>query len=405
MARHVYRTDHDALWSLWEQRHPNPSGLPAAHPLRAGSPLELAPPDHHAPLNAKLVAAALPGIRWIPSPNYSPNRDGHNPNWTAADPTTWIVCHTQVGWMASTISAFQSVARQASATYLVGLDGSIVQMVQETDGPWTNGDYLAVPGDNMDSLTIEFEDGGAYDSPRPDALYKTGAQLMANIASRRKIPLVHRGVGGGVLRHKECNGASTACPDSLDIDRLIREAAIYLAGGDPYAVNPNPVPTPDSGEDEVMVYIGATHPKAASLRVYVAGSAYRERYAGSGATRALAAGVTVNVTGFSFSDHPVQSPDLGGGVAGPDYLWWKSDAGDWVPDAILDTSALAGAPPAAIPAGEAMKSLFVLRDEFVAGGAGAPGPAGPAGPPGPQGPAGPMPTTITIPGPLTGKAS
>lgn len=352
---------------LWIERHPNPSGLPigTSHPWR-GAPIIAAAPTNHAELHSRLLAVGLPGIRWVPSPNYSPGRNGHHIGWTAADPASWLVVHTMVGWMAATISAFQSVARQASSTWAVGLDGSIVQFVLVTNGPWTNGTMQGV-GSNLDSETIEFEDGGAFNGPRTPEMYKAGAILLAWRSEQTKIPLVHRGVGGGVIGHKECYGSSTACPDGLDRDRLIFESGIYLAGGNPYPVNPAPQPVPQGGEEEEMVYVTPIAAKAATIRIFTTGSAYRERFIGSGVARALPAGGAIVATGYSWSDHPVQSPDLGAGVAGPDFLWWKTDQGDWAPDAILDTTGLAGAPAPGLPA-SGLVSLFVLRDEVVAPG-------------------------------------
>lgn len=180
-------------------------------------------------------------VRWVGSPNYTAGRAGHNPNWTPADPNTWIVMHTMVGTMAGTIAAFKSTARKASSTYAVGLDGSIVQFVKETDAAWANGTYADNPGSNLDSISIEHEDGGNFNGPRTPALYEASAQLLADIHRRRGIPLIHRGAGGGVLGHRECRGASTACPDSLDLARIIRRANEILH---PPAPKPAPPPTP-----------------------------------------------------------------------------------------------------------------------------------------------------------------
>lgn len=182
-------------------------------------------------------------VRWVASPNYTPGRAGHNPMWTKADPNTWIVLHTQVGRQAASIASFQSPARQASSTYLVALDGSIVQMVKETDAPWTNGTMAGI-GSNLDSITIEHEDGGDYNGPRTPALYEASAQLVADIARRRGIPLIHRGAGGGVLRHRECQGAATACPDSLDIGRIIARAVVINTPPKPAPPPPVKPPTP-----------------------------------------------------------------------------------------------------------------------------------------------------------------
>lgn len=188
----------------------------------------------------------LPAIRWVGSPNYSPGRDGHNPDWSAGDPNTWIVMHTMVGSMASTIAAFSSPARQASSTYGVGLDGSIVQFVRESDAPWTNGTYADNPGSNLDSITIEHEDGGDFNGPRTPALYEASAQLLADIHRRRGIPLIHRAASGGVLGHRECgpNGIATGCPDGLDVARIIARANEILHPPTPPVPAPPPVPVP-----------------------------------------------------------------------------------------------------------------------------------------------------------------
>lgn len=180
--------------------------------------------------------------QWVGSPNYSANRDGHNPNWTAQDPNTWLVLHTMVGSEAAARARFENASQQASSHYGVKLDGSVVQYVAERDAAWTNGTYSTNPGSNLDSITIEHEDDGAYNGPRTPALYEASAQLVADIHRRRGIPLIHRGAGGGVLRHRECATASTSCPDSLDIDRIIARAQQIL--------NPPPPPPPPDTRPE-----------------------------------------------------------------------------------------------------------------------------------------------------------
>jgi hypothetical protein len=222
-------SDEEDQWKRWSAKHPNPSGLPVNDPRLKGQSVDK---FHHEVTNLKLVPLELAAIRWVGSPNYSPNRDGHNVDWTPADPTVWIVLHTMDGTLANTIVSFGSVARQASSTYGIGLDGSIVQFVKETDAAWANGTYADNPGSNLDSISIEHEDDGDFNGPRTLALYMASAQLVADISKRHSIPLVHQGTGGGVLRHKECNGASTACPDSLNVDWIIARAIAVNSGRD-----------------------------------------------------------------------------------------------------------------------------------------------------------------------------
>lgn len=185
-------------------------------------------------------------VVWIGSPNYFPGRDGHNPNWTAADPNSWIVLHTTVSTRDNAAARFTSPSGGASATYMVDLDGTIYQYVREDDGPWTDGVNDGV-GSNLDSITIEHVDNKDYNGPRTPELYEASAQLVADISRRRGIPLIHRQGGGGVIGHRECAapGGQTACPDGLDVDRIIARANEILHPP-PAPPPPTPGPPPDT---------------------------------------------------------------------------------------------------------------------------------------------------------------
>lgn len=65
--------------------------------------------------------------------NKSPGRGGQR---IAA-----LVCHIQDGYQQGTINWFTNPDSQASAHFVVGKDGSIVQMVAIEDTAWTNGYY------------------------------------------------------------------------------------------------------------------------------------------------------------------------------------------------------------------------------------------------------------------------
>jgi hypothetical protein len=126
-----------------------------------------------------------------------------------------------VGTVAGANQRFQNAAQQASAHYGVGLNGLVVQWVRETDTAWHAGVWEV----NLDSIGIEHEDNGNYNAPRTDALYAASAALVADICKRYGIPITHTRIGAsGELGHREC-GYATACPDALDLDRIIRQAA------------------------------------------------------------------------------------------------------------------------------------------------------------------------------------
>jgi hypothetical protein len=162
-----------------------------------------------------------PAAAWIASPNFWANRNGHD---MAVSPSV-VVIHTVVGTLAGAVATFQSWANQKSAHYIVGEDGRLVQMVDEGDAAWHAGTQVV----NEDSIGIEHEDLGQPNSPRPDALYATSARLVRGICQRYGIPIAHGNYGAGisgVVAHRDV--FQTGCPDTLDVDRIIREAA---AGG------------------------------------------------------------------------------------------------------------------------------------------------------------------------------
>jgi len=166
------------------------------------------------------------GARWLGSPNFTAGRDGHRMDVQPA----WVVLHTMVGTVESANARFQQPGQQASATYGVGLDGRIVQWVSEDDAPWANGNTgTGGVGDNLDSIAIEHEDGGDFNGPRTPELYAASAALVRDICQRYGIPIDRQHVIG----HRECTGnAPTACPDSLDMDRIVRVAVTGAPEGD-----------------------------------------------------------------------------------------------------------------------------------------------------------------------------
>lgn len=158
-----------------------------------------------------------PAARWLGSPNFTPDRAGHD-----MTQPSWVVLHTMVGTAAAAGARFQNPDQQASATYGVLLDGSLVQWVDEKDAAWANGATgRGGAGDNLDSISIEHEDNGDYNGPRTPALYRASALLVRDVCVRNKVPIDR----AHVIRHRECDFAQTACPDSLDIDRIVGMAA------------------------------------------------------------------------------------------------------------------------------------------------------------------------------------
>ena len=158
----------------------------------------------------------------LPTPHRDPGRDGHDP---AA-----IVVHTTVGTFESVVSWFANPASRVCAHYLVALQGHLAQFVDERDTARHAGRVLRPTArlvreregtsPNLFTVGIEFEDGGDPGGvDRPDAQYRVGATLIAQVAARWGIPLDR----DHVIGHREVFAAKE-CPGNLDVERLVHEA-------------------------------------------------------------------------------------------------------------------------------------------------------------------------------------
>lgn len=160
-------------------------------------------------------AIAPPPVRWV----------GTNFNFDPGHAVDGIVLHTEVGTNASATGRFQQ-PNQASAHYGVAYDGSeVVQWVSEQNTAWHCGRYYPDGSHmgNTNSIGIEHEDNGQYNSPRPDGLYETSARLVAWICQRYGLPINFSTVRGE-CGHRDVSIVGTACPDSLDVGRIIARA-------------------------------------------------------------------------------------------------------------------------------------------------------------------------------------
>lgn len=134
-----------------------------------------------------------------------------------------IVLHTMVGWISAANARFHNPSAQVSAHYGIRIDGTVWQWVDDNDTAYHAGMYY----ENLRSIGIEHEDGGDYNGIRPEALYIESAKLVADLCRLYAIPCV-RGTGGpGIYDHRQI--VPTGCPDALDTNRIIREAAALLA--------------------------------------------------------------------------------------------------------------------------------------------------------------------------------
>lgn len=162
-------------------------------------------------------------IKWIGSPNHYSGRNGYQ--------VTHITLHIMAGFLAGTDATFLNTSSQASAHYGIGSGGEIHQYVSETDGSWSDANYVS----NNTTIAIEHE-GGIASAPCTDACIEASARLCADIARRYGwTRLWHDGTKGNVWLHREIPGTDHAtCPDlapnGLPYQQIIDKANNLLKG-------------------------------------------------------------------------------------------------------------------------------------------------------------------------------
>jgi len=144
-------------------------------------------------------------IQWKGSPNYDKNRK----------PITKIVIHWfGVGDLNSANNRFQSASSGVSAHYGIS-DDTVFQWVKEEHVAYHAGNYEV----NQESIGIEHD--ATTTKNASEKTYQTSGQLVADICKRHSIPLDREHIIG----HNQVK--ATACPGTLDIDKIIN-----LAKGD-----------------------------------------------------------------------------------------------------------------------------------------------------------------------------
>jgi hypothetical protein len=137
-----------------------------------------------------------------------------------------IVIHIIVGSLESAGMTFRDPRSSVSAHHGVGKSGRVHQFVEESDTAFHAGTVveptwrLIDPNVNPNLYTVGIEHEGQPQDTWPDEQFRASAALVREIAGRWKIALDR----DHVIMHREIR-ASKTCPGSVDMDRLIREAA------------------------------------------------------------------------------------------------------------------------------------------------------------------------------------
>jgi hypothetical protein len=134
-------------------------------------------------------------------------------------PIDTIVIHSTVGTVQSAINRFGTIGTQVSAHYIIGNDGKLYQGLEEYYTAYHSGNYNV----NQRSIGIEHE---WYQGIHPsDALYDTSSKLVADICKFYNIPCDRQ----HIKKHSEI--VPTACPNEIDVDRIVNQARQILGSG------------------------------------------------------------------------------------------------------------------------------------------------------------------------------
>jgi N-acetylmuramoyl-L-alanine amidase len=130
-----------------------------------------------APRPGNATGTTLAGVRWHPSPNYDHRR-----------PNLVIIHHTSNATSAQALRTLTTPERKVSAHYLIDRDGTIVQLVSESDRAWHAGLswWGGITDVNSASLGIELDNTGS--EPFADAQIDALLALLTDIRQRYPIP-------------------------------------------------------------------------------------------------------------------------------------------------------------------------------------------------------------------------
>lgn len=143
-----------------------------------------------------------------------------------ADVDMFILHHAATTSLAAILALFQPGGRTVSANYAMGNDGTLVGTVDESRRAWTSASSY----DNR-AITIEVANLSTNGWTISEGSHEKLAELAADLNKRFGVPLDR----DHILGHRELYqryGASypTACPGSMDIDRIVTRANEIASG-------------------------------------------------------------------------------------------------------------------------------------------------------------------------------
>ncbi|MES1227635.1 MAG: N-acetylmuramoyl-L-alanine amidase [Armatimonadota bacterium] len=179
-----------------DQQVPPPLDPPPLPPAKQAQPIDKpkeAPIDTPKPKETPKPPEPKPVEPAPPKGDYdypfieSPNHDGRPPK-TKVD--TIVLHHTEIPTLERTIYHFSNPSSRVSAHFIVGRDGSIVQMVKVSDRAWHAGASVDAAGrkeTNNYSVGIEIVNLGDGRQPYPAAQLKAVKKLVKQLTKTFRI--------------------------------------------------------------------------------------------------------------------------------------------------------------------------------------------------------------------------
>ncbi len=155
---------------------------------------------------------------WHPSPNFGPRRD-------SLKPSLIVLHYTAMSSAQAALTRLCDPQYEVSAHYLIGADGTLWHMVQETDRAWHAGagEWMGQSDINSRSIGIELDNRG--DHPFSDPLMTSLEALLPAIMTRWNIPET------GIIGHSDMAPGRKIDPGPrFDWLRLERQALAASRG-------------------------------------------------------------------------------------------------------------------------------------------------------------------------------
>lgn len=139
---------------------------------------------------APLPSGQGDGTRWQPSPNF----DQRRPNFV-------ILHQTSNATAEKALSTLTDPQRKVSAHYLIGRDGTVIQLVDESARAWHAGESWWGGGTDLNSASIGIELDNTGDEPFAEVQIDALLTLLDDLRARYRIPwtnyLAHGDVAPG----------------------------------------------------------------------------------------------------------------------------------------------------------------------------------------------------------------